>query len=167
MWGGPVVKNLPCNAGRLGSISDQETRIPCVTGQLSPRATTREMAVPQPLSLSTATTQPEHRSYSTWALQLLSLSTTATQPEHHSYAAWAPQLLSLSTTATQPEHLNYSAWAPQLLSLSTTATQPEHHNCSAHMLLSTCSPKIKKAASTIRWGKQSWWGERVGRGAEG
>ena len=41
--GGPVVKNLPSNAGDMGSIPGQGTKIPHVTGQLpSPRATTRE-----------------------------------------------------------------------------------------------------------------------------
>ena len=34
--GGPLVKNLLFNAGCLGSMSDQETRIPRVPGQLSP-----------------------------------------------------------------------------------------------------------------------------------
>ena len=40
--GGPVVKNLPCNVGDSGSVLGQGTRIPHATGQLSPRATTRE-----------------------------------------------------------------------------------------------------------------------------
>ena len=34
--GGPVVKNPLFNARRLGSMSDQETRIPRVPGELSP-----------------------------------------------------------------------------------------------------------------------------------
>ena len=42
--GGPVVKNLPYNAGDLGSIPGQGTKIPHATGQLSPRATTTELA---------------------------------------------------------------------------------------------------------------------------
>ena len=42
--GGPVVKNLPSNAGDAGSILGQGTKIPHVAGQLSPCATTREPA---------------------------------------------------------------------------------------------------------------------------
>ena len=40
--GGPVVKNLPSNAGDVGSISGQGTKIPHATGQLSPLAATTE-----------------------------------------------------------------------------------------------------------------------------
>ena len=43
--GGPVVKNLPCNAGDAGSIPGWGTKIPHTAEQLS---------------LSTATTEPEH-----------------------------------------------------------------------------------------------------------
>ena len=39
--GGPVVKNLQCNAGDLGSILSQETKIPHAAELLRPRATTR------------------------------------------------------------------------------------------------------------------------------
>ena len=39
---GPVVKNLPSNAGDSGSIPGQGTKIPHVVGQLSPHTTTRE-----------------------------------------------------------------------------------------------------------------------------
>ena len=42
--GGPVVKNLPSNAGDVGSIPGQGTKIPHAAGQLSPRATTTELA---------------------------------------------------------------------------------------------------------------------------
>ena len=42
--GGPVVKNPSCNAGDAGSIPGRGTRIPHATGQLSPRATTTELA---------------------------------------------------------------------------------------------------------------------------
>ena len=38
--GGPVVKNLPYNAGDVGSVPGQGTKIPHATGQLSPRTTT-------------------------------------------------------------------------------------------------------------------------------
>ena len=41
--GGPVVKNLPCNAGDAGSIPGQGTKIPHAAGQLSPCATTTEL----------------------------------------------------------------------------------------------------------------------------
>ena len=40
--GGPVVKNLPCNAGDVGSIPGWGTRIPHVVEQLSLHAATRE-----------------------------------------------------------------------------------------------------------------------------
>ena len=40
--GGPVVKNLPSNAGDAGSIPGWGTKIPHAAGQLSPRATTTE-----------------------------------------------------------------------------------------------------------------------------
>ena len=40
--GGPVVKNLPSNAGDAGSIPGWGTKIPYAVGQLSLRATTRE-----------------------------------------------------------------------------------------------------------------------------
>ena len=43
--GGPVVENLPSNAGHAGLIPSQGTKIPHATGQLSP---------------CTATTEPEH-----------------------------------------------------------------------------------------------------------
>ena len=43
--GGPVVKNLPSNAGDVGSIPGWGTKIPHAVGQLlSPRASTREPA---------------------------------------------------------------------------------------------------------------------------
>ena len=40
--GGPVVKDLPYNAGDAGSIRDQGAKIPHAAGQLSLRATTTE-----------------------------------------------------------------------------------------------------------------------------
>ena len=42
--GGPVVKNPPSNAGHMGSIPGQGTKIPHATGQLSPHSTNRESA---------------------------------------------------------------------------------------------------------------------------
>ena len=43
--GGPVVKNLPCNAGDAGSIPGRGTKIPHAMGQLSPHAAAREKPV--------------------------------------------------------------------------------------------------------------------------
>ena len=43
--GGLVVKNLPYNAGHVGWIPGQGTKIPHAAGQLSPRATTIELAL--------------------------------------------------------------------------------------------------------------------------
>ena len=40
--GGPVVKNLPCNAGNTGSIPSQGTKTSHGREQLSPQATTTE-----------------------------------------------------------------------------------------------------------------------------
>ena len=40
--GGQGLKNPPSNAGDMGSILDQGTKIPYAAGQLSPLATTRE-----------------------------------------------------------------------------------------------------------------------------
>ena len=40
--GGPVVKNLPFNAGDESSIPGQRTKIPHAVGQLTPRAATTE-----------------------------------------------------------------------------------------------------------------------------
>ena len=40
--GGPVIKNLPYNAGDSGSIPGQGTKIPYAAGQLSPHAKTAE-----------------------------------------------------------------------------------------------------------------------------
>ena len=42
--GSPVVKNPPCNAGDVGSVSVQWSNIPHTTGQLSPGVTAREKA---------------------------------------------------------------------------------------------------------------------------
>ena len=38
--GGPVVKNLPCNAKDVGSIPGRGTKIPHTKGELSPCTTT-------------------------------------------------------------------------------------------------------------------------------
>ena len=41
--GGPVVKNLPSNAGDASSIPGRGTKIPHAAGQLSPLTTTTEL----------------------------------------------------------------------------------------------------------------------------
>ena len=46
--GGPVVKNPPSNARDAGSIPGRGTKFPHVAGQLSPRATTTELASLEP-----------------------------------------------------------------------------------------------------------------------
>ena len=43
--GGPVAGNLPANAGDMGSIPGQGTKIPHAAQQLSLQATTREISV--------------------------------------------------------------------------------------------------------------------------
>ena len=49
--GGPVVGSCPSNAGDMGSIPDQGTRIPHASEQLSPCATTAEPACPRACEL--------------------------------------------------------------------------------------------------------------------
>ena len=44
---GSVVENLPSNAGDLGSIPDQGTKIPHAIGQLNLHATVRSPRIPQ------------------------------------------------------------------------------------------------------------------------
>ena len=44
---GLVVENLPSNAGDLGSIPDQGTKIPHAIGQLNLHATVRSPRIPQ------------------------------------------------------------------------------------------------------------------------
>ena len=43
--GGPVVKNLPCNVGDVGSIPGWGTKVPYALGQLSLHATTTKAGV--------------------------------------------------------------------------------------------------------------------------
>ena len=50
LLGGPVVKNLPYNAGDMGSIPGQEIKIPHATEQLTPPATARESTHHNPRS---------------------------------------------------------------------------------------------------------------------
>ena len=58
-----MVKNPPSNAGDAGSIPGRGTKIPHAAGQLSPHASTTELAhsrahVPQLESPCTTTTEP-------------------------------------------------------------------------------------------------------------
>ena len=59
--GGPAVENLSSNAGDVGSISGQGTKILHAMGQLSPCATPRETHLLQPLALGSGARalQPE------------------------------------------------------------------------------------------------------------
>ena len=57
--GGPVVKNLPCNAGDVGSIPGQGTKIPHDAGQLSLRATTTSSRASTRARMP-PTTEPTH-----------------------------------------------------------------------------------------------------------
>ena len=41
---GPLVKNLPSNAGDVGSVPGQGTKITCAVEQLSPHATKQDKA---------------------------------------------------------------------------------------------------------------------------
>ena len=43
-FGGQVAKSLPSNAGNMGSIPGQRTKIPYTSGQLSPHTTATEPA---------------------------------------------------------------------------------------------------------------------------
>ena len=58
--GGPVVKNMPYNAGDAGLIPGQGTKIPHAAGQLSPSATTTELACLNWRACVPQTTEPTH-----------------------------------------------------------------------------------------------------------
>ena len=58
--GGPVVKNLPSNAGDTGSIPGWGTKIPHTAGQLSPCATTIELMRLNKRARVPQTTEPMH-----------------------------------------------------------------------------------------------------------
>ena len=59
-----MVKNLPANAGDMGSIPDQGTKIPHAAGQLPPPAVTTESVGEPVLHAHTATRRvaPAHGS---------------------------------------------------------------------------------------------------------
>ena len=56
--GGPVVENLPYNAGDAGSIPGQGAKIPHATGQLSLHTTTTEPSRLNERDLVSQTTEP-------------------------------------------------------------------------------------------------------------
>ena len=56
--GGPVVKNLPANAGDAGSIPGRGTKVPHATGQLNLRASTTELAHLNERACMLQTTEP-------------------------------------------------------------------------------------------------------------
>ena len=56
--GGPAVKDPPYNAGDVGSIPGQGTKIPNATGQLSPHVTTTELTCLNERARVPQTTEP-------------------------------------------------------------------------------------------------------------
>ena len=56
--GGPVVNYLPYNAGDVGSILGQGTKIPHAAGQLSPCATTNDLVRLKQRACVPQTTEP-------------------------------------------------------------------------------------------------------------
>ena len=96
--GSPVVKNPPYNAGDAGLISDQGTKIPHATGQLSLHTTTTE-------SLPAA----NYRAHALW-------NPHATTTEPTCPGACMPQLekrKSAATTRENPTHCNKRSRMPQ------------------------------------------------------
>ena len=82
----PVIKNLPSNAGDMGSIPGRGTNFPHAMVQLSLRATTTEPVhtrarVPQLESPHATTIEPVCSG--ACAPQLESLHTATTEPMHH------------------------------------------------------------------------------------
>ena len=61
-----MAKNLPCNAGDVGSITGRGTKIPHVTEQLNPCAATTE---PQLWSTCAATRESVHHNERTQMMQ--------------------------------------------------------------------------------------------------
>ena len=107
--GGPVVKNLPSNAGDAGSIHGQGTKIPHAAGQLSPHTTTTEPA-PQLESLCV----PNYRAHTLWSPH-----TTTTEPMCPGGHMPQPERENLhATTSKKPMRRN---------------EEPTHHNKRSHM----------------------------------
>ena len=86
---GPVVKSPPCNAGNVGSISGQGASIPHASGQLSPWATTTELA-----RLNKRPCAANYRPHALWNPR-----TTITEPMRP--GARAPQLERSPRTKTK------------------------------------------------------------------
>ena len=102
--GGPVVKNLPYNAGDVSSIPGQGTKIPHAAGQLSPRATTSELA-----RLNRSPRAASYRAHALWTPHA-----TTTEPMHP--GACAPQLERENPhaiTREKPAHHNERSCVPQ------------------------------------------------------
>ena len=78
--GGPVVKNLPSNAGDVSSIPGQGTRIICAAGQLRPRVT-----IIEPMHSSVHAPQQEkpvcHKQRSPCVLRLECLPAATRKPD--------------------------------------------------------------------------------------
>ena len=55
-----MVKNLPCNAGEVGSIPGWGTKIPQAVGQLSPGATSKDPMGHKKILCATSKTQRSH-----------------------------------------------------------------------------------------------------------
>ena len=95
--GGPVVKNLPSNAGDAGSIPGWGTKIPHAEGQLTPCATTTD--------LSASTREPAcHKVQSPDTLE----------PARHSYRdhlLWSPHATTREEKTPTPQ-LERSSRAP-------------------------------------------------------
>ena len=82
--GDPVVKNLPYNAGDLGSILGRETKIPHAVGQLSPHATTTELVRLNERARMPQTSEPTHSGACVPQLEREnSLATTREKPVSH------------------------------------------------------------------------------------
>ena len=88
--GGPVVKNPPSNAGDAGLIPGRGTRITHAAGQLSPRATTTELACLNERACVPQTTEPMSPGACTPQLER-SLHTTMKSP-HRNERSHALQL---------------------------------------------------------------------------
>ena len=80
--GGPVVKNPPSNAGDVGSIPGQGATIPHATGQLSPRATTTELAHLNKRARVLQTTEPMCSGARAPQLERSPCTTTREEPTH-------------------------------------------------------------------------------------
>ena len=97
--GGPVVKNLSSNAGDVGLIPGWGTKIPHAVGQLSPRATTIELAPLNERARVPQNTEPNYRAHMLWSPHAL-------EPTRHNYRAHAPWSPCATTRERKPAHHN-------------------------------------------------------------